>query len=125
MKREIIAATLLLTILGLCIFNVLYMGRKTAVLTDEIEKAQALFLDGDRAGAAAHVESSLQGWLGWESYSHIMLRHSEIDSLTDAYYLLLDKVQSGTVVPEAAFGALTEKLRDIAVKEGISVGALF
>jgi len=124
MKREIIAAALLLSLLGLSIFNVHYMGKKTAILADEIDKAQTLFMDGDTVGAATCIENSLQGWLGWESYSHIMLRHSEIDSLTDAYYALLDEVQSGNEVPEAAFGALTEKLRDIVGKEGMSVGAL-
>ena len=124
MKREFVAVAILVALLVLSIMNVKYMENKTMSLADEIEEAGELYRSGDAEGSAARVQSSMESWLGWESYSHIMLRHSEIDLVTDAYFGLLSEIESEDTVPEASFGALIEKLNDIVNKERVSLGSL-
>lgn len=124
MKREFIAVFILLALLALSVMNVRHIENKTTTLTEEIEEAEELYRSGDSEGSAVSVQSSLKSWLGWETYSHIMLRHSEIDLVTDAYFGLLSEIESGDTVPEASFGALIEKLNDIVNKERVSLGSL-
>lgn len=124
MKRELIAAALLLALLALSFLNVRYMENKTSALAADIEAADGLYGSGDAESAAGLVEDSLNGWLSWKSYTHIMLRHSEIDVVTCAYYELLEKLESGEKVPEASFESLITTLGDIVDKESIALGSL-
>ncbi|PKM74164.1 MAG: hypothetical protein CVU91_03730 [Firmicutes bacterium HGW-Firmicutes-16] len=124
MIREIIAVSLLFALLALSLFNVKYIENKTDILANEIEQAHELYQNGDNEGAASHVEESLNNWLSWESYSHIMLRHSEIDIITGAYFALLEELEGDAKVTGASFDALIETLNDIAKKERITLGSL-
>ncbi|MDR1131977.1 MAG: DUF4363 family protein [Oscillospiraceae bacterium] len=124
MKREFAAAALLLAIFALSFVNVRHIETKTGVLTGEITAAAGLIAENDREGAIKHVKNALAGWLEWNRYSHIMLRHSEIDTITDAYYALLQALEGKDEVPPAAFGSLLEKLRGLAEKERAGLGAI-
>jgi hypothetical protein len=125
MKRELIAIALLLTLLVLSLANVRYIEDKSAVLMENIDAAETLLESGDTPGAENAIRVSLDGWLGWKSYTHIMLRHSEIDAITDAYYELLIGIENGGEAPKAAFGALRQKLLDLSEKERVTAGTLF
>lgn len=124
MKRELVAILLLLALLTLSIVNVSYIEHKTDTLSAEIGEAETLYRSGDREGAVSQVKTSLDGWLSWESYSHVMLRHSEIDTISAAYYALLIELEGENSVPEASFQALTETLNDIVKKERVTLGSL-
>lgn len=125
MKRELIAVALLATLLALSLANVHYIENKSAALMENIGAAETLLDSGDTLGAESALRVSLDGWLGWKSYTHIMLRHSEIDAITDTYYELLAGIQNGGEAPKAAFGALRQKLLDLSEKERVSAGTLF
>ncbi len=124
MIREIIAVSLLIALLVLSIVNVNYIENKTDFLASEIEQAYELYQDGNNEGAASLVEESLNNWLGWKAYSHIMLRHSEIDVITGSYYELLEELESDEKVTDASFDALIETLNDIVNKERFTLGSL-
>lgn len=124
MIREIIAASILVAILALSIFNVKYIETKTELLAGEIQEAHEIYENGYNEGAASLVEDSLNKWLSWESYSHIMLRHSEIDVITSAYYALLEELEGDEKVTNASFNALIETLNDIVKKERFTFGSL-
>lgn len=124
MIREIVAVSLLVALLALSLFNVKYIENKTEILADEIGQAHELYQNGDNEGATSLVEDSLNTWLSWESYSHIMLRHSEIDVITSAYYALLEELEGEEKVTGASFDALIETLNDIVKKERVTFGSL-
>ncbi len=124
MIREIIAFSLLVALLALSLVNVTYIENKTELLAGEINEAHELYQKGDNEEAAARVEKSLNDWLSWESYSHIMLRHSEIDVITGAYYELLEQLEGEEKVTDASFDALIETLNDIVKKERVTFGSL-
>ena len=124
MKREYIAVLLIAAIFALAMINIHHIESKTLALTDDIELAEKLYVKGDSEGAAADIKKSLNTWLAWDSYSHIMLRHSEVDVITDAYYELLCELEGEDKVTEAAFGKLKEALASIADKERISLNSI-
>lgn len=122
--KEFVAGALLLTLLILSFVNVNYIERKTEDLSELITKAELLYQEGDRQEATNRVHESLDTWLDWNSYSHIMMRHTEVDLITDAYYELLDALEGDEPVTQAGFRSVLEKLADIVTKERISLGAL-
>lgn len=124
MKRELIAVFIIAALLMLALENIRQIENKTETLTNGIESAEKLYLSGDRQGAAAGIEDSLNTWLNWDFYSHIMLRHSEIDVITDAYYTLLSELQSEDTVTQASFERLDEQLRSILIKERVTLGSI-
>lgn len=124
MKREFVAGALLLLLMALSFFNVHYLERKTEALSALILEAEALYEEGDRQEAANLVQQSLDNWLDWKFYSHIMMRHSEIDFISDAYYELLESLEGDEAVTQASFHSVIEKLADIVVKERIDPGAI-
>ena len=124
MKREFVAIFLIAAILALALINIRHIENKTQALSEDIETAEKLYLNGDKKGAVAGIEDSLETWLSWDSYSHIMLRHSEIDVITDGYYDLLSELQGENEVTEASFGKLKEELHSIVVKERVTVESI-
>ncbi|MGI5984811.1 MAG: DUF4363 family protein [Clostridiales bacterium] len=124
MKRELVAVSLILIIFALSLVNIRYVESRTDMLTNDVEAAEKLFINGDADAAISLVKESLDNWLSWEPYTHIMLRHSEVDLVTDAYYELLSKLQSEEEVPEAAYRRLKEQLRSISAMERITIGSI-
>ena len=124
MKREIFAVALLLGLLTLSLYNIRYIENKSQTLNSYIEKAEKHYLSGDRQGAAEDIEASLKLWLGWDSYSHVMLRHSEVDVITESYYELLKELEGDDAVTKASFGKLKEELNSIITKERINVRSI-
>jgi len=124
MKREYIAVFLIVSIFVLSMMNIRYIENKTQALEGDIETAEKLYFSGDKEGAVSDITASLDAWLSWDSYSHIMLRHSEIDIITDAYYDLLSELQCENETPEASFEKVKEELRSIATKERITLGSI-
>lgn len=122
--REIIAGFLLISILVLSVVNTGYVERKTKALIEDVSGAQNEYFDGNHEEAAEIIEESRDVWLDWNSYAHIMLRHTEIDLVTDAFFELLSALESDSSVSEASFEKLREMLRSIAVMERISFGSV-
>ncbi len=125
MKNEFIALALLAAIFVASIFNANYVENKTQALTGEIDAAEAFYNQGDTQSASKHLDASLNAWHKWESYAHIMLRHSEVDLVTETYFDLLGQLESGETVPDAAFEQLKDRLENIAEMEKISSKAVF
>ncbi|NCB73865.1 MAG: DUF4363 family protein [Clostridia bacterium] len=124
MKRELFAVSLLLGLLALSVYNIRYIENKSQTLISYIEEAEAHYLGGNSQQAAEDIETSLDIWLGWDSYSHVMLRHSEVDVITEAYYELLKELEGDDRVTQASFGVLKEELNSILTKERINVRSI-
>ena len=124
MKREYVAVLIIAAIFSLALINVHHIESKTLALTSDIELAEKLYFDDDSEGAVSSLEKSLSNWLSWDSYSHVMLRHSEVDVITDAYYELLSELEGEAKVSQAAFDKLKEVLSSIADKERISLNSI-
>ena len=125
MKREWIALGIVLTILTFSIVNAGYVAHRTRDFSIQLSVAQFYCDSGERQEAASRVSDSLLGWLQWRKYAHIMLRHSEVDGVSDAYYDLLAALEDrDQAVTDAAFDKVTHKLSCIADMEQMTFGSI-
>ena len=103
MKKEVIAGAVLALLIALSAWNIYSIDALTDGIGDSLRMSQAL-ADG---------------------YTHIFLRHPEIDSTTDAFYelqeLLLDGGGDGCA---AAYDKLRYHLESIRSMEHISIGSV-
>ena len=125
MKRELIATALLLVIFAMSLVNVRSIENKMSSLREDIKSAESFSALGEREEAEAVVKASMQRWKDWGKYPLIMLRHSEMEAVTVAYFALLLELQRSEGAPSAAFKALKDILSSLAEKERISLGTIF
>ena len=65
-------------------------------------------------------------WLGTDGYTHIFIRHSEIDSTTDAFFELMSDVRSGDAESAAgSYEKLLAHLSSLYTMERVTLGSIF
>ena len=82
--------------------------------------------EGDWAASLQRVEEALSLWRSREGYTHAVLRHADIETLSDDFYELMEHI--GTHDPGAVQSAVrlvTEHLREIVEMESIKLGSIF
>lgn len=126
MKKELFAVLMLVIIIAACIFNVYYVSRMTEEILELISLSEQDALAGDWASAVASAEEAVKLWEGAEEYTHIFIRHSEIDSTTDEFYSMLAelyKEDMGGV--KAAYKAVSSRIKSIIKMEIPTFGTVF
>ena len=126
MKKCIGAAVLLVLLLAGGLLNVRYLDGLTGELVSLADAAMALAEAGDFPAAAERAEAAAQRWAEADGYTHVFVRHTEIDSTTDAFCDLLGELYAEDA--PAARGAhrkLREHLTSIAGMEHITFGSIF
>lgn len=124
--REKGAIALLTILIALSYWNIRAVDNLSRDIMAQLEICESRFFNGDSAGAEAAISKALDRWLAAEGYTHIFIRHPEIDSCTDAFY---DAAEAVAADDEAAVCAQLEKLRyhidSIAGMERLSLGNVF
>lgn len=125
MKKEVIAGAVLTLLIALSAWNIYSIDALTDNIGDSLRMSQALSDIGDFDSAKIELDKGLRLWLNADGYTHIFLRHPEIDSTTDAFYelqeLLLDGGGDGCA---AAYDKLRYHLESIRSMEHISIGSV-
>lgn len=125
MRRELTASILLLLLLLASVWNI----RRVDSLTDQLEESLSFSAQAAEAGdfsrAHALASEALALWLRSDSYTHIFIRHSEIDSTSDAFYELMSLLSQGDgdALP-GAYAKLVYHLDSIASMEHVSLGSI-
>ncbi len=125
MKKEIAAAVLLAAILAGTLINVHYINRMSAELTLIAEDAASCARAGDWEGAQAAAGRLVDRWDGLDSYTHIIMHHSQIDSATDAMYSLFVSACSQDEGTAAEARSVQERIRSLASIERLRFGSIF
>ena len=126
MKKECIALGLLLTILALVLINIRCINNLTGALIARVESATACAESGDWEGAERQVKALADTWNANDSYTHIILRHTEIDLTTDAIYEFTEKIYEQNFAAILATGQMTiYHLNSLATMEQIRFGSIF
>ena len=116
---------LLLLILAGCLYNIRCVDRLTAELLTLTEDALTFSEAGDYASAAERAEKAAALWAEKDGYTHIFIRHSEIDSATDAFCDYLGAIyarEPGEI--RGCCQKLGAHLRSIAGMEHITFGSV-
>jgi hypothetical protein len=126
MKKEILAGSLLLIILVGVFVNVFFINKLTTNMSHLINEAQDAALDGDWDTAKDIAEKAVKIWEKNGTYTHVVLRDSEIYEATEAFYSFLESIYSqetGAIKGNAML--LISRLSDILELETISIGSVF
>ena len=126
MKRELGA----LALLGLLIFASLWNIRRADGLIGEIKEHVALsekaVLAGDKTYASEQLEAAFRIWGAAKAYTQILLRHTELDGTSDAFYTAMRELKAGELrALPAVYDQLRYHLDCIAGMEHVSWGTIF
>lgn len=95
-------------------------------LMSEVDAAYAQLKSGDSESAAETLDKAIEHWLTLDGYTHIFIRHSEINSTTEAFFQFRSDIGSGDAdAADGSYGLLSETLRSIMTMEQISLGSIF
>ncbi len=126
MKKELAALALLLALIVGSLVNISYLQRFAGKLGDQVSLSRSALALGDRENAERMLRDAIDAWLHADGYTHIFIRHSEIDSTTDAFFDLLSQVGAGD--PGSAQGAyekVTAHLQSLVGMEKLTLGSIF
>ncbi|MDR0858432.1 MAG: DUF4363 family protein [Oscillospiraceae bacterium] len=112
--KEFIAGGILLILCVLAGFNIWYLDRFTTDLIDTVE-----------IGTEASAEAALVKWEANEFYTHVALRHTEVDLLTAELYMYLASFHDGQPINHPNKRLVIARLRELRSMERISLGTIF
>lgn len=126
MKKETIAALTLALVFAGAVINIGIVGRMSRSLCSDVQRAYEYALTGDSAGAIDTLDKAIGHWLSLDGYTHIFIRHSEINSTTEAFYAFKSDICADDMGSAAgSYALLTETLRSLMTMEQISLGSIF
>ena len=124
MKKEIIALSLLVLLFAASLFNIWYFDRLCMDIAGEVNASSDALKRGDMEAAQEHLNSALHTWLDADSYTHIFIRHPEIDSTADAFYELGQALEENSESCRAAYDKLLYHLESIRTMEHLRFGSI-
>ena len=125
MSREWAASLLILLLVLGAWWNIAAVDSLSGDMLSRLERSEQAALAGDSAQALELLDSALELWLRADSYTHIFIRHSEIDSTADAFYELRQLLLSEDLEScGAAYGKLRYHIISIQEMEHPSLGSI-
>lgn len=125
--KKAVAAALILILLGTgAFFNVRYLDSLTRELTDRIDDSRTLCRAGDAPAARAALQDALDLWNQSENYTHIFLRHSEVDAVSEDFYDLCSCLDGeDTDSAPGLYDKLTARLLSVTAMEHLTWKSIF
>lgn len=124
-KREYVAIALALLLTALSVWNIESIDSLTGDIEIALSKSQSAAEKLDFSGANAYLDEGLDRWLAADGYTHIFLRHPEIDSTADTFYELKEVLMREDLTAcTAAYGKLRYHLDSIRGMEHLSLGSI-
>ena len=126
MLKEIITVCLLVLMLTAALLNIHYLKVLTEDITVLISESKNAAVAGDWGKAATTAKHAEKLWDDKTGYTHVILRHGEIDTVSDALYDYISCINEQDV---KASGAAADKviyhLDSIYKMEQVRFGSIF
>ncbi len=124
-KREYVALAAIILLTALSVYNLSSIDALTGDIGIALSKSQSAAEKLDFKGAREYLAEGLELWLNADEYTHIFLRHPEIDSTADAFYELQEVLYQEDITACApAFNKLRYHLESISSMEHITLGSI-
>ena len=126
MKKEIFALALLLALFALSLWNSHNLDILTGEISELVRQSGSLAEKGDWESAADKAHEAVAMWDEHSSYTHIVLRHSDIDSISDDFYELKSSIfQQEPGVSAGNAEMVIAHLNSISSIEKLRLGSIF
>ena len=125
MKKEWIAAGLLALLFTAALINIACLDRLIGRIGEDVARARILAESGDFPAAETALDTAIEHWVAANAYTHIFIRHPEIDSTSDAFFELKELLteENAEGFP-SAFDKLRYHLNSIDEMEHIRLGSV-
>lgn len=126
MKKEIFAVVLLGALLSSTLYNIRYLGRFLEGIEEYVDASERCAETSDYESAAQYLREGIDKWNSGSHYTSILLRHSDIESTSDAFYDLLAElyIHDGKSA-KASYMKLRSHLHGISDMEQITLWSIF
>lgn len=126
MRKTLSGAALLLILLCAAIFNSHYQKRFLGDMLDEAADAEKLVYSGNVEAGLETLYSLLNRWDAWEEYSHVFIRHTDVEEVSSSFYeLLSDLCENDTGSARGSFLSLRHSIESIIKMEQPRFGSIF
>lgn len=126
MKKEILSVCLLTALIAASFVNIRGVRKLTEEMTAYIEDSVKAVYSEDWNGAERYAQLAKKLWNEKDVYTHMVLRHSEIDTVSDALYDYISDVQEQSA--EASYAGAEKviyHLDSIYQMERVRFGSIF
>ena len=126
MKKEIIALALLILLFSGSLYNISIMDNMVQTLEAQVDNSFNAARADDFKKASKLIDAAADDWLSRDGYTHIFIRHTEIDSTTDAFFEYISDIAAEDIGnAEGSYGMLMAHLDSLKTMEHISFGSIF
>ena len=126
MKKEIAAAIILIALFAGVMLNIKVSGNIILSLEDDVTAAYESARNGDFDRAKPQLDAAIEHWMSLDGYTHIFMRHSDINSTTEAYFQLKSDIYAEDIgAAEGSYSLLMADLDSLMTMEQISFGSIF
>lgn len=125
MKRGLIAAGLLVLLIALLLANLHALDALLGAVEAHVCRSSAAVRAGNRQLAVSEAETAMELWQSEADYLHIILRQTEIDTVSDAFFELLEDLYSETEETDTAYLALLYHLDVISRMDHLRLSSVF
>lgn len=125
MKKEWLAVAILICVTLGSVLNLRFLKSFTQELDAQIGRAVFEAESENWTTAENMAADAMRDWTGMDKYSHIFIRHGEIDAVTDAFCAFLGTLRSrDTATLFAAQLALRNRLAELYEMERVTPGSI-
>lgn len=126
MKKEIFVGLFLALLLTAAFINIHYLNKLTESIETRINAAVSDAEEENWRDAEKKAEEAVGMWTGSDTYTHIVLRHSEIEAATDALYALMVQIYARDAgAAKGAGQSAIARLMSITEIEKVRFGSIF
>ena len=126
MKKEIAAAVILALVFIGVLVNIKVAGNIILSLEEDVTAAYESAEKGDFDRAKPQLDAAIEHWMSLDGYTHIFIRHSEINSTTEAFFQLKSDIYAEDMgAVEGSYGLLISTLDSLMTMEQLSFGSIF
>lgn len=126
MRKELAAAVILALVFIGVLVNIKVAGNIILSLEEDVTAAYQSAEKGDFDRAKPQLDAAVEHWMSLDGYTHIFIRHSEINSTTEAYFQLKSDIYAEDMgAVEGSYGLLMATLDSLMTMEQLSLGSIF
>ena len=126
MRKELAAAIILALLLTGVMVNIRVASNIILSLKEDVTAAYQSAEKGDFDRAKPQLDAAIEHWMSLDGYTHIFIRHCEINSTTQAYFQLKSDIYAEDMgAAEGSYGLLMSTLDSLMTMEQLRLGSIF
>ena len=126
MKKELCAILTILLLIAGSVANLIHLNQTTEQISNHIRYGNLYCSLDDYSAANKEMSKALEIWSTEEYYTHVFIRHCEIDTICDLFYDALSSINNHEKYEsQILLKKLQHRIDTLVKMEKISLGSIF